>query len=737
MQGKILLEHGFPLVAIIFITAIAVAVAIFSCRHYLARNKVTMLLLILRLLFIILFAWCLLMPVLKYLLTDIVKARLLVALDTSKSMTLTPTNTIPSRWIAAAQVLNQAWPQTVVSDCNVDCYSLAKALSTKTPLNDMVASEPNGTRTCLSANLKKLCERYTGQNVCGLLLLSDGLDTSEPNNAWASSKWPYPIYTVRLEPPNIWKVETDARVDTVNTAHRVIVGWDTELKATVSGQATGGKPFEVQILKNNKLLESAPVEIDEEGGSHGLTFRLSHPETGSFTYTINIPPLDGEVRTNNNTYSVAIEVVDTKNRLLYLEGPPRWESKYLVRALKANQTMTSIAFMRGPGGRFLSYGTRSRKCPELTKAQLLKFKIVILGDLDADELGQPRAKALVQFVEKGGSLILLGGVKAWENNGYGNTVLVKLLPFKKQASAPFQEGQFNVKLTKDGKTHPAFHAEETGFWKKIPPVLSIFSAGSVAPGASVLVSTDEKSGNQPLLLVQPYGQGKVLTVLTDSLWRWQITGGTRNFYQRFWNQMLVWLSPAESEVQESQLDLFADKKQLFLGDSITLSARPGGDIEQISTKDMSVTCEIQAPGKRKIPFIMSRKDVTTSAGKQYPGFALNFSPQHEGLYTATAIAKVDDETIKSDPYSFYLKPFMPETNPRPVDIEALKMLASSSGGKFCELEEINDVLSHIVVKTSQQERVKYRSLWNNIFIISCLVGFLSIEWIIRKEKNMA
>ena len=71
--------------------------------------------------------------------------------------------------------------------------------------------------------------------------LSDGLDTREDNDDWAAEHRPYPIYTVRLEPPNIWKVEPDLHVDALNTPRRVVVGWDTELKANISGQGTRGR----------------------------------------------------------------------------------------------------------------------------------------------------------------------------------------------------------------------------------------------------------------------------------------------------------------------------------------------------------------------------------------------------------------------------------------------------------------------------------------------------------------
>ena len=79
-----------------------------------------------------------------------------------------------------------------------------------------------------------------------MLLLSDGLDTREASEDWVCDAWPWKIYTVRLEPPGVWEVEPDVRVDNVNTPRRVTQGWRTELKAAVSGQGTKGQALNVQ-----------------------------------------------------------------------------------------------------------------------------------------------------------------------------------------------------------------------------------------------------------------------------------------------------------------------------------------------------------------------------------------------------------------------------------------------------------------------------------------------------------
>jgi uncharacterized membrane protein len=415
---------------------------------------------------------------------------------------------------------------------------------------------------------------------------------------------------------------------------------------------------------------------------------------------------------------------------------PRWESKYLIRELKANKDIAPTCFVRGPGGRFLSSGTKNSPTDEMKAAQLANYKIVILGDLDNAELENERAQTLVNFVENGGSLVLIGGAKAWGENGYLAGALEKIMPLKKTGVLKLSEGTFTLTSTSEGQSHQVFQAKDRKEWKSFPPILSVFTGAELTAGATALLTTDEKSGRQPVVIIHKYGQGKVVAVLTDSLWRWQLSPGSDASYRRFWNGLLLWLSPAEEEIKQWQVELFSDSERIFIGEQIHLVARIGG-IENTPVKKDAVTCEILAPDNRKIPFTMNREELTASGGKKLPGFGISFAPQIPGLYRAVATAELDGKKTISEPYSFYVRPFTPESEPRPVNLQVLRALANSSKGQFCEADKINGVLSEITVKQTEEQKINFIPLWDNIVFIACLMALLALEWIIRKLNNMA
>ena len=85
-------------------------------------------------------------------------------------------------------------------------------------------------------------------------------------------------------------------------------------------------------------------------------------------------------------------------------------------------------------------------------------------------------------------------------------------------------------LTGEGRAHPIFTTENAAAWNKIPPILSLFTGGTLSPGATTLITAETPGGRQPVLVIQKYGQGKVAAILTDSLWRWQLAPGKINYY---------------------------------------------------------------------------------------------------------------------------------------------------------------------------------------------------------------
>jgi hypothetical protein len=728
-------EHTFPVWLIIATLASALILGAWTAWKYLPHRMMNAGIFALFMVVMLGTGWCLLLPGHKHALTQLRKPRFLIAIDTSQSMTLTPSPDVPSRWAVAQDALKRPWLESLSGECEVEIFPFASEFGENIPVSKVEALKPDGTATRLRDALKKIADRSAGLNVAGMLLLSDGADTSEALDDWAGGARPFPVYTLRPEPPGGWKQDPDLRIDAVTTSKRVTVGWKSEFKVKVSGQGTRGAPVTVQVFEDKALSSEMPTQIPDEGGERELVFELDHPKMGVFSYRVFVPPLPGEKNVEDNEYVLNVEVVDARNRLLYLEGVPRWEYKYLRRVLLAERQISPVIFFTGPDGAPHGGTPVGNVTADMTPQQLAYFKIIMLGNIDGMELGEARAQNLVKFVEDGGSLILLGGTKGWTAGGLAETGLGKILPVRSTDVKTIEgEKPFPVRLSDAARGHPAF-AGDAALWQNIPPVLSLFTGFTLSPAAETLVTADTPNGQQPVVVTQRFGQGKVTAILTDSLWRWQLgpEAGKAKPYDRFWTQMISWLLPREEELEGMRLELFADRDQLFLGESIELHARLGSE----DAKAESVEARITLPDKRDVPYRMAPQLVTLLSGKSFPGYAFPFSAEQPGLYKVVASAKVKGQTLSSEPFGFFVRPYSPETMPRPAKVEALQAISLASGGQFFESPDaLNDGLSKLKLRATEEKMAEYSTLWRRWPVVTGLMLMLAASWAMRKFRNM-
>ncbi len=734
-------ENSVPGTFLVIALAVSLAVVSYAAWRYLPRNSTGLMLAGLRLLFLVTLFWILLLPGKKSALTEVIKPRFIILLDVSGSMSQCADETSDkNRWNTAMAMLEKPWAKSLKSKCMVDVYPFHSDLDAPITLDQLKTLKPDGKSSHLNISLNRLFDRLRGQDIAGVLVLTDAIDTREKKDVWAEMTWPVPLYVAQLEKPGIPDDKPDMRVDNVDTPRRAIVGWDTAMTVTIAGQGGKGVPFPVVLLKSGKELDKIAVQLPPEGGSRDVQFKLAHPDVATETYTVRIPVLSGESQTNDNEMVVAVDVLDAKNRVLFLEDVPRFESKHLSRSLFANKDITPLAFFQMPNRKmpgtkeWVAYGDRQGLSFDLTAEQLRLNKIIILGDFSSEALTPEHCRTILEFVEKGGSLILLGGQKLWGEKGISKTELSKLLPFTR-TGAPAIEGKFNVAWTAEGRAHPAL-ANNPDMPSVLPPVLSVFTGVTLSGGAFALAEAQTDSGRYPILVSRIYGQGKVLAVLTDSLWRWVMQPGDEKPYPKFWRQIIQWMSPSESDLDKYHLELFTDAGTIAVGDPAILQSRlviPPTE----TRKTWKVACEITTPADRTIPLAMIGRNIQAAGGSEIPGYMAEFTPNEPGNYKAIAKVEIDGKKIESAPCLFTVRSTSQEMVLKPINEKVLKALARASGGRYGTADELNATLQDLHVTEHRERKLEYHSLWQSAYVLACLIALLSIEWISRKMKNMA
>ena len=111
--------------------------------------------------------------------------------------------------------------------------------------------------------------------------------------------------------------------------------------------------------------------------------------------------------TQNNVRNALIVVEDTREKVLYFEGEPRWEVKFLRRAIDEDDNLELAVLQRTAENKFMRMGVEDAEdlaggFPR-TREELFKYRALILGGIEANHFTPDQLRMISDFVsERGG-----------------------------------------------------------------------------------------------------------------------------------------------------------------------------------------------------------------------------------------------------------------------------------------------------------------------------------------------
>jgi hypothetical protein len=663
------------------------------------------------------------------------KPALAVLVDISASMEDNPTGAAQSRAVRAASFLRSTALRRAEEQFRVLYYAAGQDLAEGfDPLADLSFHAP---RSFLLRALQRLNGRLRAENLAGIVFLSDGLDQSLLD--LDSLAFTAPLLIPELE--DAAALVEDERIDfaIADLAYpkRVIVGWATHIELSVQRKSgRGAAVFPVHLQQEGQILQSEQASFADNERFCKVAFNITPENIGSQLYELWIEPEQDE-DSSNNRKELLIEVTDDKQRILYLEGVPRWEFKFLKRALLAEKSYQLNAFVQGGDGNFINFdeqsGLAAAAMPALDAEQLKGYKAVILGDLPRSAFDGAAAAQLQEFVDRGGALLLLGAARAYGADGMvGHEKLQELLPARSRADARMQEGRFMLEFTAAGRAVPALASlvEEL----RLPPVLSLWAPVELGAFSSVLLSDSE---DRAALITRRFGQGRVAMILSDSLWRWQMGSsdedeGGKGIYGRFITQLLSWLSPNQEEREHGGLlhiELADNEVDLHSRISIGLS---GLEHDKGSG---SPSCSIRSPGGKELVLAMLPARLGSEVGLQQPedGFRCDFVPDEAGAYQLRILSPDGSQEATA----VFLARFPEhEHTGQPINRQLLQRLAAQSNGRYLPWKEQADLLAELDPSPRQIENINEYPLWNHWLLLSALITLFCLEWWLRRRADM-
>src|SRR5580700_3825083 len=426
--------------------------------------------------------------------------------------------------------------------------------------------QPNAPATRIGDSLRQLSGETSDLPIGAVVLLSDGDDNTGGISADAISALRarhIPVHTVGFGRE---RAEHDVELDDVVVAPRALADSRLAAKITLHQRGYAGAKINLTVRDVStgqaKVLAARTISLGPDGNLQTETLMFDIGGAGARTLQIAAVALPGEENTANNTLTRVVNVGSAARRILYMEGEPRWEYKFIRQAEEDDRMVQIVSIDRTSENKLYRQGITDPK--ELADGfpsraeDLFAYQGLIIGSVEAGYFTPAQQELIREFVDRrGGGLLLLGGQFALADGGWNASHLTDLLPtvlptepgtFHREADPMNGTTHTTAELAKAGEDSiitrlvddPAANAAK---WKKLPYLMDYEDPGAPKPGAAVLADMITPEGRKlHLLITENFGRGRTAIMATGGSWRWQMSsplGDTA--HDLFWQQLLRWL----------------------------------------------------------------------------------------------------------------------------------------------------------------------------------------------------
>ena len=662
---------------------------------------------------------------------------------------------------AGATQARGLWKQVSPQAPDGGITSLAAAL------DDLVA---DGTATDLHG---ALTEVLAGQStpppnrLAAILLASDARSTvpsilSVPIDLAKAQQ--VPVLPLRVGSPQL---PVDVSVGPVVAEDNVFLKDLVAIRADVAATGLNAPtPLTVRLIDEQSAGgRIASTEVLELGGDRAtgqVEFRVKPARTGSQAYRVEVAPLPAEHETDDNVDRVEFRVLDDKLRVLYVEGYPRFEYRYLKNVLLREETIRSSILLLSADTEFAQEGSDPIRRFPGTAEELGRYDVVLLGDVDptGDWLSPAQAQLLVEFVgDHGGGFGLIAGERHAPHR-YRGTVLERLIPVRIDPEFlgrydAMLATTFHPRLTPEGRHSRLFRFERDRqvseqLFESLPGLYWIARTLGPRPGAEVLAEAAHRSphagaggdggrtgrqsvpplhGEMPLVVVGRYGAGKLLFTATDDTWRWRRHTG-EFLHDAYWVQLCRTLMRPSDPGRDRRLRVRPDRRRYAYGDRVELRVEVT-DAELLSSLDSSLTLVLlDARSAPLAKLHAERVDPSSSVFEAWlvPGQAGTFTIRcpdvipRPGEKPASATIRVETADLEAR---------RPE-----ADHGLLTRLAEQTDGQVVDLDKLPEVLARIRERSVAVPDDISEPLWDSKLVLVLFVSMITIEWVLRKAFGM-
>jgi len=651
-----------------------------------------------------------------------------VVIDDSRSMALKDTG--DSRQQEAVRMLDGGLLRDLRSHYQVRLYRLGASVDRIETLSQLTAAQPS---TQIGKGLQQLADEAATLPIGAIVLASDGADNSggiDLKTLTELQRRRLPVNTIGFGKTELF---SDVELDSFDVSNKALEGSRLEAQIAIRQNGFGGKHARLNLSGAGKVLATRDIVLSDTGKqTEALEFNAG--PAGVKSLEVRIDPLVGEENLENNRLTRVLLVQGGKHRILYVEGEPRWEYKFIRRAVEDDPAITVVSMLRTTQNKIYRQGIGTAQ--ELEEGfpnkpeDLFEYEGIILGSVEEAFFSSTQAQEIKNFVDtRGGGLLFLAGRWALADGGYNVAPFADLLPVQlPQRKNTFQRNFVAAELTDEGRRSLLCRIEDDAeksnrHWEILPYLANYQDPGTPKPGAVVLARVEAGGNRPPLLVTENYGRGRSAVFATAGSWRWRMQQPLGDMSQEtFWRQLLRWV------VGATPTRVVASTPNANLEDEGHVELRAEvRDKTYLPASDAQVEAKIVSPDG-------SSETVALHPEPLSPGvYAADWQALKSGSYVAEVAASQAGKSLGKDALTFRREDGQAENFHREQNKELLQKLAEQTGGRYYPPRDAKQLTREISFSEAGITGREIKEIWDMPVVFLLVLGLKSTEWLLRRR----
>lgn len=651
---------------------------------------------------------------------------LAIAIDASASMAYGDAGRSRLQEVAAA--LQNDTLQRLEKTFAVRLFGFAQSTAA---LDSLEAMPPPGRQTRIGDALTRVLQSAGNAPLAGVILFSDGAengDTLSEERLAEIASYGVPVHTVGLGPE---RVIDDLELERAEIASSAPAG--ASIDAQIGIRHNGASQARLRVYDRDNLVAARDVKLRADAATTQVSLDLPAGQPGTHELRFVLDPLDGERNVINNSRTRVVDVPAARRSILYIEGEPRWEYKFLRRAVDRERALRLASIIRTTPNKHYRQGVSSPD--ELVDGfpsdagELFSYDAVIIGSYEAAALRTEQHRLLKEFVDKrGGTVLMLAGRYGLSAGGWQNAALAQTLPVQLMGRQPaqFVQRPAQAQLTVYGAESPIPRLDgdarrNVERWKNLPPLADYQSLGRLKPGAIVLLEANGEQGRSPLLVWQHYGRGATYVLATASTMRWQMRMPSEDqSHEMFWRQLthaVASTAPPRVTVN-GERTVYEDERVVRLEAEVR---------DERFDPVSDATVELQVAPERDAAFSQRMQPSGRGDGR----YTATIDAASTGLYRIEMSARAGNKEVGSAVTHVLRNDGVAEHFATYQHRDLLERIAKVTGGRYWRLGELDGLAGAIPYSKAGILERQTLDLWNLPIVFLGLLALKLGEWLLR------